>query len=72
MGNNPRMTSGELVTRSPADLDDVVFRGEWSLQQADAAFAAARTAFPPWRKRPVAERVEPAATGAPTNLYELH
>lgn len=52
------MTSGELVTRSPADLDDVVFRGEWSLRQADAAFAEARAAFPTWRKRGVTERAE--------------
>lgn len=52
------MTSGELVTRSPADLDDVVFRGAWSLAQADTAFGEARAAFPAWRKLKATERAE--------------
>jgi succinylglutamic semialdehyde dehydrogenase len=52
------MTSGELVTQSPADLDDLVFRGEWSLARIDNALSDARSAFPAWRKLKVTERAE--------------
>jgi hypothetical protein len=52
------MTSGELVTHSPADLDDLVFRSEWSLSRIDNALSDARAAFPAWRKLKQSERAE--------------
>lgn len=50
--------SNSLRVLSPADQSDVVFEGEWSIAQVDAAVAAARSAFPAWRKLGQGARAE--------------
>lgn len=52
----PRQVEGELVINSPADLDDLVGRHDWSRSQVDDAVSAARGAFGAWRRRSPTER----------------
>lgn len=46
----------ELVIPSPADQSDIVGRHNVTLAHVDEAVAAARAAFPAWRRTPRAER----------------
>jgi succinylglutamic semialdehyde dehydrogenase len=45
-----------IVVRSPSDLDEVVWSGTPSLDDAIDAVAAARRAFPAWAESPLEER----------------
>ncbi|HUB06022.1 MAG TPA: aldehyde dehydrogenase family protein [Myxococcales bacterium] len=51
------MDDGVIVSRSPADQDDVLGEFPWSLASARAAVAAARAAQPAWAALPLADRV---------------
>jgi succinylglutamic semialdehyde dehydrogenase len=48
---------GELTSRSPADLDDIVGVFSYSVAVAEQAVARARSAQPAWARRPLAERL---------------
>lgn len=49
-------TSGEWVSRSPADFTDELGRVLYSYAHIDAAVQSARSAFKAWRRKPMAER----------------
>jgi succinylglutamic semialdehyde dehydrogenase len=60
---NPDLPSqGELTSRSPADLNDVVGVFPYSVAAAQEAVARARIAQPAWAQRSLAERVGFLAT----------
>ena len=52
----PRRADAELVTRSPADLDQTVGTHPCALEHVDLAVEAARTAQPAWRRAGEAAR----------------
>jgi succinylglutamic semialdehyde dehydrogenase len=51
------MSDGELTSRSPADLDDVVGVFPYSVAAATTAVEGAREAQPAWAQRPIGERL---------------
>lgn len=55
---SPSTPDGELEVRSPADLADLVGRHPFRLAHVDEAVAAARAAFPSWRRLSQAARAE--------------
>lgn len=54
----PDSPDGSIEVRSPADLADVVGVFPYAVAQVDRAIAAARRAFPPWRRLGEAKRAE--------------
>ncbi len=54
----PTDANGELVSRSPADFSDEIGRFPYSYENVNAAIAAAREAFPAWKRKTFAERAE--------------
>jgi succinylglutamic semialdehyde dehydrogenase len=55
---HPAEPEGVLENRSPADLSAVLSRHAWSVEQVDAAVAAARAAQQTFARKPAAERAQ--------------
>ncbi|MGZ3456834.1 MAG: aldehyde dehydrogenase family protein, partial [Polyangiales bacterium] len=54
----PASPDGQIEVKSPADQSDVVGVHPYAVAQVDRAIAAAREAFPAWRRLPEAKRAE--------------
>ena len=59
INNQDLTTTAEIVSSNPARPGEIVGRvAQASIAEAERSVAVARTAFPPWRARPAAERAD--------------